>query len=91
MGELFIERLHAHCADSFVDQVADWVVNHRRRHACLHLEAVSKVCCAVEFSTAHMNRQLIGFTERNNSRIEPMNEGTQRDEIQGTRLRDVEH
>ena len=87
----FVERLDAHRADAFVDQVADRIVNHGRGKAGLHLETVGEVCRAVEFSAAHVHVEIGRFAEWNNAWVEPMNQGSKGNKIQSARLGNVEH
>jgi alkaline phosphatase D len=54
------------------------------------LEAVRQIRRTVEFTTADVNVEVCGLAKRNNAWIEPMNESSQRNEIQSTRLGDVQ-
>ena len=89
--EAFVEGFDTHGADAFVDQFADGVVDHGGGDAGFELEAVGEVCGAVEFAAADVDGALAGFAEGNDTRVEPVDEGTEREEIEGTGGWDVEH
>ncbi len=86
-----VERLHAHRANSFVDEVADRIVNHRGCDTGLQLKAVRQIRRTVEFTTADVNVEVRGFAKWNNAWVESVNQSTKRHKIEGTRLWNVEH
>ncbi len=75
--EMFVERPHAHGAYALGYQVTNGIVDHRGCYARLQAKAVCQVCGAVEFTTTNMNLAFGGLAKRNDSRIEPVDKGTQ--------------
>ena len=91
VAEAFVEGFDAHGANAFVDQFADGVVDHGGGDAGFELEAVGEVCGAVEFAAADVDSALIGFAEGDDPWVEPVDEGTEGEEIEGAGSWDVEH
>ena len=83
--EMLVERFDAHRADAFGDQIADRIIHHRGGDAGLQPEAIGQIGRDIEFAAADVNVALSRFAERNDSRIEPMHQRAERNEI-GRRL-----
>ncbi len=69
---MFIEGLHAHRADAFVDHRADRVVHHRGSDAGFQAEAVGQVGRHVEFAAADVDIAVCRLAERDDACVEPM-------------------
>jgi hypothetical protein len=81
---------HPHCPYPFGDHVADRIVDHRGNDAGSETETVGKICRAVELAAAYMNPAFGCFAERNDARVEPVDECAERDEVECSVLPDVE-
>src|ERR1035437_981612 len=77
MFKLFIEGFYSHSSYSFRNKFADWVVYHSACNTRIHTEAISKICSNIELATAHMNFAFVCSSERNSSRIEPVNQSSE--------------
>ena len=88
--EALVERLYAHCPHALGDQIADRVVHHRGGDAGLHAEAIGEIGGAIELAAADVDLALGGLAEGDDSRIEAMNQGAERQEIQGAFLSNIE-
>ena len=82
MLEAFVEGLHAHGADALGDEVADRVVDDRARDGGAHAEAVGQVGGGVELAAAHVDGAGLRLAKRHDARVEPMNEGAEREEVE---------
>ena len=80
--EPHIERLHTHRAHALRDEVTDGIVDHRADDAGLEPERIREVRRAVELAAAHVNRALGRLPKRNQARVEAMDEGAERYEIE---------
>ena len=75
---MFIERPNAHRADTFIDQIADRVIDHRGGDAGRQSKAIGQVGGDVELAAADVDQALGGFAEWNDSGVEAMNDGAER-------------
>ena len=73
--EVLVERLHAHRAHALGDQVADRVIHHRGRDAGVQAEAVGQVGGAVELAAADVDVALGRLAERDDARVQAMDQG----------------
>ena len=76
--EMFVKRLHAHGAHPLRNQIADGVIRHCRCDPRPHSKAIGQVGRHVEFATAHVNLALRRLAKRNDSRIKPDYQRSQR-------------
>src|SRR5688572_21670070 len=76
--EALVEGFHPHRSNPLGNQVADWVVHHRRHNPGSEAEAVSQIGGDIKLSTAHMNPALGRLPEWNNSRIQAMDQSAER-------------
>ena len=74
VGEPLVERLHPHRPHPLGDQFADRVVDHRRGDAGLQAEAVRQVGRDVELAAADVDLARGRLAERDDSRIQPMDQ-----------------
>ena len=82
MLEVLVDGLHAHCPHALGNQIAHRIIHHRRNNRGPHPEAIRQVRSHVELAAAHVNLALSRLAKRDDSRIEPMNQCTQREKIQ---------
>ncbi len=82
--EPFVERSHAGFAHAGLHELSDGIVDHSRRDARLHSEAVREVGGHVVFAAGDVNVDRSCLAERNHARVEPMHERAQREEVELT-------
>ena len=82
MLELLIKRLDAHGSDPFGNEAADRIIGHRRGDAGPQAETVRQVGGAIELPAADVDQALVGFAERDDARIQTVDEGAQGDKVQ---------
>ena len=80
--EVLVEGLDAHGPHALGDQVADRIIDHGGGDAGLQAEAIRQVRGAIELAAAHVDVAFAGFAERDDARVEAVDEGAQREEIQ---------
>ena len=80
--EHLVERRHAHRPHPPGDQIADRVLDHRRRDAGAQAEAVGQVGGGVELAAADVDRAGRGLAKRDDARVEPVNERAEREEVE---------
>ncbi len=80
--ELLVEGLHAHCADAFGNQIADRIIDHRGGDARIQAEAIRQIRGTVELTAAHVNLAFGRFAERDDARIQPVDQRTDRNKVQ---------
>ena len=79
--ELFVERFHAHCADALGNQIADGIIHHRAGDAGVEAEAVRQICGDVEFAAADVDVAMRRLAERDDARVEPVDQRAEREKI----------
>ena len=80
--EPFVERRHAGFPHAALDELADRIIDHCGRDACLHSEAIRETRSDVVFAAGDVNVDRPRLPERNHARVEPMHERTERQEIE---------
>src|SRR6202012_1663731 len=80
--EVLVERLDAHGEYAFGNEIADRVIGHCASNAGPELEAVRKVGSDVKFSATHVNVATRRFAERDDSRIQTMDQGAKGQEVE---------
>ena len=88
--ECFVKGLDAHRFHALGDQIADGIVDHRGRDACLHAEAVGQVGGAVELAAADVDRAVRRFPKRDDPRVEAVDKRADGDKIQRAFLTDIQ-
>ena len=83
MCKVFVERSDPHCAHSLADQIANGIINHCRHHAGSQAKAISQICGDVKLASAYMDSALRCLAERNNPRIQSMDQGAERYKVKG--------
>ena len=82
MLEVLVVRLDPHRADLTLNQLTDRVVDHGGGHAGPHPEAVGEVGGDVILAPRNVDLQGLGLAKRDDPRVEPMHQGTQRQEVE---------
>src|SRR6185312_13387902 len=82
MRESLEEAFYSHRAHTFGYQLTDGVVDHRRGDAGFKTKTVGEIGCDIKFTAAHVNVALMSFAKRDYTRIETMNQGSQRNKIE---------
>ena len=77
-----VEGLDAHRTNAFGDQVADRVVHHRGRDPGVEPEAVGQVGGDVEFTAARVNVAVARLAERDDPRVQAVDQGAEGQEVQ---------
>ncbi len=80
--EVFVEGLDAHGAHAFCDQFADGVVDHGGDDAGPHAEAVGEIGGDIELAATDMDAAFGCLAEGDDTGIEAVHQGTQRQKIQ---------
>ena len=88
--EFLVERLHAHCPDALGDEVADGIFDQRGGDTGVQAEAIRQVGGTVELAAADMDVAVGGLAERDDARIEAVDERAERQEIQRAFFRNVQ-
>ena len=88
--EHLVERRHSHRAHLRRNQLADRVFHHRAGDAGSESEAIGEVGGGVELAAADVNRAGRGFAERDDARIEPVNQRAEREEVERAVFRNAE-
>src|SRR5262249_6228418 len=78
MLEMFVDGFHSHGTDALGYQVADGIIDHRSRDGSLHLEAIRKVGCDVEFASANVDIAMGCFAKWDDAGIEAMDQRAER-------------
>ena len=74
-----------------MDQVTEWRVDHRCGQTSAQSEAIRQIGRTIEFAATDMDLTLGRLAERNGPRIQPVDQGTQRQEVQSTVGGDFKH
>src|SRR6185312_114209 len=82
MRESLEEAFYSHRAHTFGYQLTGGVVDHRRGDAGFKTKTVGENGCDIKFTAAHVNVALMSFAKRDYTRIETMNQGSQRNKIE---------
>jgi hypothetical protein len=82
MLEPFVERPHAHCADALGDQIPDWILDQGCGDPRPHLETVGEVRGAIELAAADVDGTMRRLAERHDTRVETMDQRTERQKVQ---------
>src|SRR6266404_9809428 len=88
--EMLVERPHTHGAHSFSNEVTDGIIYHGGSDSGLQSEAICQIGSNIEFPAADMDLTLMGFSEGHDARVEAVDEGAERQEVEGAGLGDVE-
>ena len=79
---MLVERLYAHRAHALGDQLADRVIHHRGRDAGFQAETIGQVGGAIELAAADVNLAFGRLAERDDPRVQAVDQRAQRQEIQ---------
>ena len=88
--EVLVEGLDAHRPHALGDQIADRIIHHGGGDAGLQAEAVGQVGGDVELAAADVDLALGGLAERDDARIEAMDQGAEGHEVQRAIRTDVQ-
>jgi hypothetical protein len=88
--ELLVERLDAHRPDAFGNQVADGIIHHRGGDAGVQAETVGQIGRDVELAAADVDVAVGCLAERDDARIQAVDERAEGQEIQRAFLRNVQ-
>jgi hypothetical protein len=80
--EVLVERLDAHGAHAFRDQVADRIIGHGGDDGGAQAKTVGQVRRHVEFAAADVNAALGGLAKRNDARIQAVHQSAERNQVQ---------
>ena len=85
-----IERLHAHGAHAFGNEVANGIIHHGAGQTGVQPEAVREIGGHVEFAAADMNVAVGGFAKRRDARIQPVHQRAQGKQVEGAHRLNVQ-
>ena len=88
--EVLVEGLHAHGPHPLGDQVADGIIHHRRGDAGLQAEAVGQVGGDVKLAAADVDLALGRLAERDDARVQAVDEGAEGHKVQRATLTDIQ-
>src|SRR5262245_15756414 len=88
--EALVKRPDAHGTDALGNQIADRIIDHRGCDARFLPKAIGEVRGDIELAAADVNLTLSGLAERNNARVEAIDEGSEGEEIEVAFGGDVE-
>src|SRR5215831_21353212 len=81
-----VKRADPHGLDPRGDQLADGIIHHRRHHAGVEPKAVRQIGSHIVFSATDVNLALLGLAKGDNSGIQAVYDGAQRDKVQRSLL-----
>ena len=80
--KVLVKRLDAHSPDALGDQIADRIIDHRRRDAGVQSKAIGEIGRDVELTAADVNLALGRLAKRDDAGIKAMHEGAEGKEIE---------
>ena len=88
--ESLVERFDADGSHTFGDQLTDRIIHERRGDAGAKTETIREVGSHVEFAAADVDLAFGGFAKWDDSRVEPMDQGAERQKVQRPGSRNIQ-